>query len=221
MAILAYLTAKSTPPSHEIARSIHVDNILLTAATEQEEKYVESKEHFQEHCCEHVPTSQVVNEGMHEKDKSPSGDFKFLGVKYITETDGLNVKVNHPSKTLLTKRDVVSIINSVYDAIGVTARLLIKLKLLIREIYDTRIKWNDYVHPVMTNKWNSICKEINGASISIQRTILTNVRNFHSSDAEVQNIHISKRELYFVMQAILRYQVAPSCVIMTLTWSRN
>ncbi|KAK6735670.1 hypothetical protein RB195_018727 [Necator americanus] len=102
--------------------------------------------------------SQIVNEGIHEKDKSPSDDSKFLGVKYNTETDDFNVKVNLPPKTSLTKRDVVSIINSVYDPISVTAPLFIKLKSLMREIYDTGIKRNDYVNPVMTNRWNSICK---------------------------------------------------------------
>ncbi|KAK6735923.1 hypothetical protein RB195_018904 [Necator americanus] len=153
IAILAYLNAENTPLSHEIARNIYVDNILLTAATEQEalKKYVESKNLFKEigmNLREYVSNSQIVNEGIHEKAKSPSGDIKFLGVKYNTETDLFNVKVNIPSKTLLTKRDVVSIINSVYDAIGVTAPLFIKLKSLMREIYDTGIKWNDYVNPV-------------------------------------------------------------------------
>ncbi|KAK6763462.1 hypothetical protein RB195_023962 [Necator americanus] len=115
----------------------------------------------------------------------PSGDIKFLGVKFNTETDEFNVKVILPSKTSLTQGDVVSIINSVYDPIGVTALSFIKLKSLMREIYDTAIKWNDYVNPVMTNKWNSVCKEMNGASIRIPRSILTEVRNLHTSKTDL------------------------------------
>ncbi|KAK6762531.1 hypothetical protein RB195_023306 [Necator americanus] len=190
IAILAYLCAKNTPLSHEIARNIYVDNILLTTAAEQEalKKYVESKNIFKEigmNLREYVSNSQIINEGIHEKDRSPSGDIKFLGVKYNTETDQFNVKVNIPSKTSFTKRDVVSIINSVYDPIGVTALWFIKMKSIMRKIYDIRIKWNDYVNPVMTSRWNTICKEINGASISIPRSILTEVRNLHTSKTDL------------------------------------
>ena len=114
------------------------------------------------------------------------GEIKFFGVTYNTNRDEFSVKINTPLKTYITKRNVVSCTNSVYDPIGMTAPMLIKLKTLMREIFEKGIDWNDYVNADMTNKWNDVCYEINDVTVKIPRALTNTSPNVHTSESEVR-----------------------------------
>ncbi|KAK6750546.1 hypothetical protein RB195_002489 [Necator americanus] len=177
MAILAYLNHKNTPLSLEIAKNIYVDNILLCATTKEEalEKYTASKNIFREigmNLREYISNSAEVNRAIPKEDRAPTDNIKLLGVKYDTKSDEFVMKVTIPQKEKLTKRDIVSQINSIYDPVGLASPLIIKLKSLMREIYDTGIEWKQYVPQALCIKWNSVIQEINNACIRVSRPLL-------------------------------------------------
>ncbi|KAK6761063.1 hypothetical protein RB195_022217 [Necator americanus] len=178
MAILAYLNHKNTPLSLEIAKNIYVDNILLCATAKEEalEKYTVSKNIFREigmNLREYISNSAEVNRAIPKEDRAPTDNIKLLGVKYDTKSDEFVMKVTIPQGEKLTKRDIVSQINSIYDPVGLASPLIIKLKSLMREIYDTGIEWKQYVPQALCIKWNSVIQEIKNACIRMYQDIVS------------------------------------------------
>ncbi|EYC16207.1 hypothetical protein Y032_0034g2857 [Ancylostoma ceylanicum] len=174
MAILSYLDKVNTPLAKEISKNLYVDNILLLAETVEEalEKYKESKQLFAAigmNLREYVSNSTAVNEQIEDIDKTPAGTIKLLGVEYNTESDAFTVRTELQDRTFLTKRDVVSQINSIYDPMGFAGPLTIRLKCIMREIYNSPIGWKDPIHKEHLDRWTAVCKEIGNVAIAIPR----------------------------------------------------
>ncbi|KHJ81517.1 Pao retrotransposon peptidase, partial [Oesophagostomum dentatum] len=93
-------------------------------------------------------------------------------MEYDTMTDRFTVRTQFPMKTNLTKRDIVSQLNSVYDPLGIAAPLLVELKTMMREILTTYSSWNDRISPPTCEKWNYACSKINNALITVPRDLL-------------------------------------------------
>ncbi|XGW34163.1 hypothetical protein V3C99_018183 [Haemonchus contortus] len=176
MALLAFLRSEGTELSAEISRDLYVDNILLQARTERQalQKYEESKTLFSKigmNLREYISNSNNVNMAIPKNDRAPSGGMKLLGVHYDTENDRFTAKTNFEMKTTLTKRDIVSQINSVYDPLGVVGPLLIGLKSLMREIFIRHPSWDDRISTEFHKKWNTLCAAVNNAEITIPRVL--------------------------------------------------
>ncbi|EYB93585.1 hypothetical protein Y032_0180g771 [Ancylostoma ceylanicum] len=174
MVILAYLNHKNAMIAKEIAANLYVDNILFKADTVEEalQKYHASKAIFSEigmNLREYISNSSKVNAAIPENDRLQGRFIKFLGVEYDTENDDFLVKTRIPEKTRLTKRDIVSQLNSVYDPMGFTGSLMIKLKALTREIYGTGLAFKDTIPVEMQRKWNNACQEVNNVTLNIPR----------------------------------------------------
>uniref|UniRef100_A0A7I4Y3E6 Integrase catalytic domain-containing protein n=1 Tax=Haemonchus contortus TaxID=6289 RepID=A0A7I4Y3E6_HAECO len=174
MVILAYLNHKDTDIAREIMDYLYVDNILLRANTTEEalQKYKDSKAIFAEigmNLREYISNSSEVNAAIPEQDRLQGTKIKFLGVEFNTETDEFQVSTTMAQKDYLTKRDIVSQLSSIYDPIGVVGPLLVKLKSLMRQIYDTTLKWNDRVPAELCHKWQTACREINDVTIKMPR----------------------------------------------------
>lgn len=143
---------------------------MLSAKTPKEAlaKYAEAKQLFVEigmNLREFVSNCSEVNDRIPEKDRTSSGCITFLGVQYNTDTDRFSLSVDIKGKEHLTKKDVVSQINSVYDPIGLAGPLLIKLKSIMREIYETGIGWKESVPNDLVTRWNDAVEAIRGTSL--------------------------------------------------------
>ncbi|KZR98304.1 Uncharacterized protein APZ42_006342 [Daphnia magna] len=71
-----------------------------------------------------------------------------LGVMWNGETDMLTFKMRkQPSHDVLTKRNFLSIISSVYDPLGLVAPVVFLMKSLLQDIwtYERRIGWDDSI----------------------------------------------------------------------------
>lgn len=153
-------------------RNLYADNILLHAETTSEAlvKYSQGKAIFAKsgmNLREFVSNSETVNNHIPENDRIASGNIKFLGVPYNTETDMFNIKVTFTTKDKMTKKDVVSQLKSVYDPIGVTGPLLVKIKLLMGEIYEAGRDWNQVLPNELVTKWNTVCLEVTNTEVSV------------------------------------------------------
>ncbi|KHJ81128.1 hypothetical protein OESDEN_19186, partial [Oesophagostomum dentatum] len=174
MSILTYLHSVESQISKEISKNLYVDNILLQADTVEEavKKYHESKQIFASigmNLREYISNSTMVNASIPEKDLAPAGLMKVLGVHFDTNSDEFIIKTAFPLKAPLTKKDVVSQINSVYDPLGFAGPLTIKLKCLMREVYDMKLDWKDQLPEKTAQQWIKTCSESNNATIKVPR----------------------------------------------------
>ncbi|XGW01565.1 hypothetical protein V3C99_014021 [Haemonchus contortus] len=174
MCLLSFLQSKNNALAKEIGENLYVDNILLSAESPSEglQKYAESKSLLAEigmNLREYISNSNDVNSGIPQRDRAPGGTIKVLGVTYDTTSDEFRLHLKFPQKASLTKRDIVSQLNSIYDPVGMAGPLTIRLKHLMREIYDTDIEWKDPVPKDLAELWIKTCKELDNVSLSIPR----------------------------------------------------
>ncbi|KAK6762557.1 hypothetical protein RB195_023326 [Necator americanus] len=178
MAILSYLESQNSGLSTEIAKNLYVDNILLQAKSVPEavRKYKESKYLFSKigmNLREYISNSEEVNSRIPYSDKLQSGSMKILGVDYNTITDNFTVRTKFVHNKKLTKGDVVSQTNSIYDPIGLTGPLMVKLKSMMREIFDSKVDWKTPLDQKICDEWYKLCKEVDLATLSIPRYVLS------------------------------------------------
>uniref|UniRef100_A0A7I5E6D1 Integrase catalytic domain-containing protein n=1 Tax=Haemonchus contortus TaxID=6289 RepID=A0A7I5E6D1_HAECO len=174
MCLLAFLKSKGTPLSQEIIENLYVDNVLLTAESPSEAiaKYRESKGLFAEigmNMREYVSNCDEVNYSIPEQDRAPNGIVKILGVEYNTQSDIFSITLKLNKKVSLTKKDVVSQLNSIYDPIGIAGPLTIRLKHLMREIYNSGIGWKDPIPPNLGKEWAKTCQDLNNTTLLLPR----------------------------------------------------
>ncbi|KAK6032980.1 hypothetical protein OSTOST_00820 [Ostertagia ostertagi] len=180
MALSSYLSSHASPIANEIANNLYVDNIMMLAGTTEEalSKYRQSKELFAKigmNLREYVSNSFEVNLRIPEVDRLESDRMKILGVSYNIANDVFRVETNFQPMERLTKRIIVSQINSVYDPIGLAGPLLVHLKSMMREVFELGVDWKTHLNPTVCQRWNRLCSEVNNACIEVSRPL-------HSSD---------------------------------------
>ncbi|VDL79031.1 unnamed protein product [Nippostrongylus brasiliensis] len=174
MAIVTYLKSQNDQLADEIVDNLYVDNILLTASTPEEAlaKYRKSKEMFAKigmNLREYVSNSEAVNRGIPPCDRAPDGKIKLLGVRYDTVKDEFSIQTGVQSKERLTKREVVSQLNSIYDPLGLAAPLLVKQ----REIYSCNVNWNEMIPEELSVRWIRTCSAISNVAASVPRALVS------------------------------------------------
>ena len=96
---------------------------------------------------------------------------KILGVGYDYTTDTLTVRVKEKHfREVVTKREVLSFISSVYDPLGIVAPYILNGRQFFQQINELKISWNDTVPPEILEpflKWKE--KIIHLRKISIPR----------------------------------------------------
>lgn len=134
MALSAFLYGCNTEIAKEIADNIYVHNILLRAESVEEalSKYSQSKKLFAEigvNLREYISNSNEVNQQIPEIGRLKSGEIR---CPLYPKSDSSEVTTNLQKTTKLTKRTIVSQINSFYDPIGLAGPLVVNLKSMMR-----------------------------------------------------------------------------------------
>ena len=82
-------------------------------------------------------------------------DTKVLGLGWNTNDDYLYILTQKFSETNLTKRKLVSEVAQIYDPIGFLTPIIITAKILIQQIWKTKVSWdaklNDNFHKIWTS----------------------------------------------------------------------
>ena len=93
--------------------------------------------------------------------------------------DIISLKINEVFKEAInimpTKRNILSIITSVYDPVGYLQPIVIKLKILFQKLCKSKLQWDDDIG-ILANKWKEIV-----ASITSSETVSFN-RCFYLND---------------------------------------
>ena len=81
-------------------------------------------------------------------------DDKVLGVYWDHKKDIISLKINEvhqEAKNIPTKRNILSVIASVFDPVGYLQPIVIKLKILFQKICRSKLEWDDDIG-ILVNK---------------------------------------------------------------------
>lgn len=102
-------------------------------------------------------------------------EIKTLGLCWQPGDDRLRYRTSYQadSKSVITKRSILSIISQVYDPLGLIGPFTVRSKLLLQFLWKLRVNWDSPIPNDLKEKWLSHCeqlKEIN--NIDIPRYVL-------------------------------------------------
>ena len=87
---------------------------------------------------------------------------KVLGMWWNTETDVFTFKISprYEPHTLLqgrvpTKREILKILMSIYDPLGLIGHLLMYLKILLQEVWRAKTQWDEEISGSLLVKWQT------------------------------------------------------------------
>ncbi|GFU28831.1 dual 3',5'-cyclic-AMP and-GMP phosphodiesterase 11 [Nephila pilipes] len=145
------------PTVQKLKRGFCVDN--LTVSVENKEELLRFKEQ----------TMQIMNAASFELRSWAHTGIKHLesqnvlGLKWDTETDELYCV--HPEADLgisdtISKRKLLSIVNSIYDPIGFTSPATLLPKLLLQEALRNKLDWDEELPPDMQKRYQRWAKHL-------------------------------------------------------------
>ncbi|XP_047123003.1 uncharacterized protein LOC124806287 [Hydra vulgaris] len=90
----------------------------------------------------------------------PSTESKILGITWDTGHDKLSINLTKQyeagTNKRVTKRNVLKIIASIYDPIGIISTLILPLKLIFQKICTTIKDWDKELNDELKNEWNQL-----------------------------------------------------------------
>ncbi|XP_076122855.1 uncharacterized protein LOC143102946 [Alosa pseudoharengus] len=75
-----------------------------------------------------------------------------LGVQWCTESDTFRFSVNVPERPT-TRRGILSIVSSVYDPLGLVAPCILPAKLILRELCQDKLSWDEEINKGHSRRW--------------------------------------------------------------------
>lgn len=146
----------------QIARDIYVDN-LVTGAQSLEKAlrlYHTAKKSFEElsmNLREWNSNSKDFLRHISQDDREKREVIKVLGIEWNTNTDKLHLKPNYETaRNNMTKRGVLKVTAAIYDPCGFVAPIVLPAKLLLRELWQLKLKWDEALPQNMVDKWQTI-----------------------------------------------------------------
>ena len=153
----------------KVSDSLYVDDLLI--GDDSEEKVVELLREMTAffdkggwHLTKFASNSRKVIEVVPEKDRHPHTVIELekdstsltgaLGLQWNPESDELFIKVSSRLSSMpevVSKRTILSLISSIYDVFGFLAPYLIRAKILMQEIWKSKVGWDDPLPPQL--KW--------------------------------------------------------------------
>lgn len=84
---------------------------------------------------------------------------KILGMRWNTNQDCLFFKIDKINKPC-TKRGILSSILTMYDPMGLLAPVVLFVKLLIKELWQVKLEWDDLPPQYIVNSWKNFVSEM-------------------------------------------------------------
>ena len=92
---------------------------------------------------------------------------KVLGLWWNTETDSflfdLSNLIENAKKCEPTKRNIVSMVSSIYDPIGFLSPVTIQLKILLQELHERKVTWDEPLDETSKSAWFKLVGQLERA----------------------------------------------------------
>lgn len=103
---------------------------------------------------------------------------KTLGTIWNVVDDTFNFNLPAVNITSPTKRSVLSAIARIFDVLGLLSPIIIRLKILLQEMWICQVGWDDNLPPNLLSMWSQVQDDmLNINKISIPRYVYTNSLN--------------------------------------------
>ena len=111
--------------------------------------------------------------------KTRSEETKILGIPWNKNDDTISVDfsscIEKGKEEILTKRKVISALNSVFDVLGISSPVMITGKLLYSEICLKKLRWDEKLPPDIEKKWKKWIQTVGRiSSLTIPRCVIEN-----------------------------------------------
>lgn len=127
---------------------------------------------------ESIPSHLVETSVITPVSDSDSGLTKALGLFWHSQLDKLSIDSSVSKdlhKTSFTKRELLSVIASIYDPLGLVSPVVVLPKILLQRLWLLKLGWDDKLPFELLVDWLSIFRQLPDISqISIPRCVLTN-----------------------------------------------
>jgi len=145
-----------------IENKFYVDNLVYTSNDPQEatRAIVKTKQKLMEAgfpLREFVSNDKNITNRLVEDNNDCTTDVKFLGYNYNTKGDKLKLRNYSLNRTADTRRKVLSAISEVFDPLGLATPLTVNAKLLMRNIVERRLKWDEKLPNDILKQYLSLC----------------------------------------------------------------
>ena len=178
-----HLANHNTPVAEDMKENIYVDNFISGCNEEQdavdcygEARSIMKEAHFNlRSWSSNSPMliEQAVRDGIADTREIVN----ILGLKWNTFSDTLSLtpqKPYQPSDQPITKRCVLQISSKTYDPLGLLSPVTIRAKLLIQELWQQQLEWDEPLSQDLRTKWHSIAEDFQEASkITLPRCYFT------------------------------------------------
>ena len=88
-------------------------------------------------------------------------DARALGLLWSTKTDTFHFDMSNIMKTCLNRRQLLSIVNSIYDPLGFLAPMILPMKILHQQLCRQKLSWDDHIDAQSLIKFHGWIDEIN------------------------------------------------------------
>ena len=149
-------------------QNIYVDNILSGCDTETEiiQYYIQARE-IMGKARFNLRLWSSNNDNLQrllveEKTGDPNTTVGILGLRWNTATDTLSLTPKQLSTNtiLLTKRDVLQTSSLIYDPLGWATPVTIKAKILLQNIWQSKLSWDEPLPFDISERWTSILADL-------------------------------------------------------------
>ena len=178
-----HLANYNTPVAENMKENIYVDNVISGCNEEQnavdyygEARSIMKEAHFNlRSWSSNSPLlrEQAARDGIADTKEIVN----ILGLKWNIFSDTLSLtpqKPYQPSDQPITKRCVLQISSKTYDPLGLLSPVTIRAKLLIQELWQQQLEWDEPLSQDLRTKWHSIAEDFQEANkITLPRCYFT------------------------------------------------
>ena len=160
-----------------------------------------------------LPTQELV-------DQHSAAYPKALGVSWDSREDTMHTSINLPDSHSVTKRGVISDIARTFDVLGWVAPVILPMKLLYRDLWQTKVDWDDTIsqeHQERHSIWREELPLLNDIRLpryyfGEERPITIQLHGFSDASDEAYGAVIYVRATYPTLQPTVELVVAKSKV---------
>ena len=163
-----HLSKFDTPVALDMRENVYVDNVLSGCNTEDEllVYYTQSRDIMSQAKFNlrswSTNSHQLKQVTMEDKTSDSSTTVGLLGLRWNTSTDILSLATRQfpPVNTFVTKRDVLQASSQIFYPLGWVTPVTIKAKILLQEIWQTKLTWDEPLPTVIKEKWIAILADL-------------------------------------------------------------
>ncbi|XP_060551271.1 uncharacterized protein LOC132712851 [Ruditapes philippinarum] len=190
--IESHLESNGSETAQKLKNDIYVDNLVTGTNSKSEamQLYKDAKSLFDEismNLREWITNDESVNTFIQPKDRAYPGIIKVLGHNWNTETDTLSIKpiiVTENTKRKETKRNVLKLVASVFDPLGLYSPIVLQGKILIQTLWSKGLRWDDEIDDKESSEWKSIRDDLVEIShCMLQRCVTLD----HKNEEHIEN----------------------------------